>query len=552
MGNWGYREIFKFDGPNLKQLNDTLRALWTKVMGGIDMKDLDNATREVINNKVSSEVVNELGETVAQHSTQFTQTETEIRSVAQSVTKLGETVTSHSTAIEQNSQEISLKANKGDPVTGLNNEAGVVINANGVYVSGGEISLATSDGSEYVNITGEGVSASGISAPNVAPRYAGPPVITVNPGATDAQVKAGTHVKSLQSAVAMVNGKCLAHDVYIEVTAGTATYGDVEVRGVFGTGGVNIAGLGSGNAQLYGRIIIKNCGTRVGLQNLTVRTATGSAVSVESAVSVLMALCEAHSVSGNGVSVGLGGNMTVSGCALSGATNAGYVSAGGIGFFIGTTGSGRLYCSNGIMIASGSVPSGGATWSDSFVPNSDLTADGTGGSSSAVSTTTAEYLMQASDSYAGGWSYFGDNDPRQGYVSGGGRIRGCIWFANGTIRSALSGRTIRQATLRLHQLGDYGRGVAVGVQLYGTSASGASGTPALTKSYGTIGTTEPGVSSEMTIPTAAVSDLVSGTINGLMLYSEDTGVYKDRDYSKNYARFSTEDGQQPRLTVVYS
>ena len=53
MGNWGYREIFKFDGPNLKQLNDTLRALWTKVMGGIDMKDLDNATREVINNKVS-------------------------------------------------------------------------------------------------------------------------------------------------------------------------------------------------------------------------------------------------------------------------------------------------------------------------------------------------------------------------------------------------------------------------------------------------------------------------------------------------------------------
>jgi len=33
MNNWGYREIFGFDTPNLKQLNDTLMALWAKVMG---------------------------------------------------------------------------------------------------------------------------------------------------------------------------------------------------------------------------------------------------------------------------------------------------------------------------------------------------------------------------------------------------------------------------------------------------------------------------------------------------------------------------------------
>jgi hypothetical protein len=208
------------------------------------------------------------------------------------------------------------------------------------------------------------------------------------------------------------------------------------------------------------------------------------------------------------------------------------------------------------MLVKSPVPSGGAEWIDTFEPNnkSSLIANGTSSGSSAVTTSTAEYKMTGSASYAGGWSYFDDDDPRQGYVSGGGRIRGCIWF-DSALKSALSGKTIRQATLRLHQLGSYGRGVSVGVQLYGTTkaySTKLSGEPALTKNYGTIGTAEPGQSIELTIPTSVISDLVSGTISGLMLYSEDTGVYKDRTYSKNYARFSTKDGEQPMLTVVYS
>lgn len=50
----------------------------------------------------------------------------------------------------------------------------------------------------------------------------------------------------------------------------------------------------------------------------------------------------------------------------------------------------------------------------------------------------------------------------------------------------------------------------------------------------------------------AVNDLVNGTINGLMLYSSDTGAYKERDYSKNYAVFDgAADSTPPQLTVIY-
>ena len=174
---------------------------------------------------------------------------------------------------------------------------------------------------------------------------------------------------------------------------------------------------------------------------------------------------------------------------------------------------------------------------------------------------TASYNYQYSDSYAGAWGRPG-TDAAQGVIrtdSSGttAAIYGTIWFDAAAIRSALSGKTIRQVSLRLTMLKGYGRETTVGVQLYGTNTaySGRSGQPALTTSYGTIGTTEPGQTAEITIPTAVISDIVNGTIQALVLKSDDGALYKDRDYSKNYARFAgsaSADGSTcPRLTVVY-
>ena len=55
MKDQGFREIFKLDNLGLKQINDTLRALWKKVMGGLDWRDLATPTQEIIDGKASRE-----------------------------------------------------------------------------------------------------------------------------------------------------------------------------------------------------------------------------------------------------------------------------------------------------------------------------------------------------------------------------------------------------------------------------------------------------------------------------------------------------------------
>ncbi|MGI6200577.1 MAG: hypothetical protein ACOYJA_07405 [Christensenellales bacterium] len=53
MKDQGFREVFGFDKLGLKQINDTLRALWKKVMGGLDWRDLAEPTQQVIDGKAS-------------------------------------------------------------------------------------------------------------------------------------------------------------------------------------------------------------------------------------------------------------------------------------------------------------------------------------------------------------------------------------------------------------------------------------------------------------------------------------------------------------------
>lgn len=166
------------------------------------------------------------------------------------------------------------------------------------------------------------------------------------------------------------------------------------------------------------------------------------------------------------------------------------------------------------------------------------------------------YALSASDSYAAGngaWSFAQHDDPMQGFT-GGARIKGCMWFAS---MSALANRTIQSAKIRLYQEAGIGRGGSVPVRLYGTNTaySGRSSEPPETVDYGVIGNTNPGENTELTIPAAAISHLANGTIKALMIYADDTEVYKGRLYSKNYARFrgsTTGDAStKPLITVTY-
>lgn len=433
--------------------------------------------------------------------------------------------------------------------------AGMEINANGVYVTGGEISMTTSDGEEYVNISGEGVSASSMSAPNVAARYDGPDVIYVNPSATDAQVGTGEYVRGLQAAISRVNGKCLDRDVEIRMGSNVTTYGDIELRGVHGGGGLTILGSNASTCILNGRLSITNCYTLIRVDGMSIITTSGNAVTVKGSPDVFFWNDVMKSSSGTGLSVTMGGGALVNASVLSGGTYAASVTLGGKGVFMNTTGSGKLSCTLGMMLASGTVPSGGVEWINAFEPNnkSGLTTDGTGSSSTAVSTTAATYDLAHSDYYAGGWRFTDDNDLRQGYLSGR-QLYGCMWFDS---LSGITGRSIKEATLRLHRDGDYGRGGSVSVYLRGltTAYSTSMGSPSLSGDYGLIGTIQPGETLELTVPTAAITALANGTIKGLALYTGETSYYKTYQYSRNYARFDGEtsgtEETKPRLTVVY-
>ena len=206
------------------------------------------------------------------------------------------------------------------------------------------------------------------------------------------------------------------------------------------------------------------------------------------------------------------------------------------------------------------MPSGSASYFDyseswaGKVFTENVTVDqGSGGSTSTVPTIgSIGVYTEETASYNASGGVWSDDNVTQGWWEGGGRIRGVMWFYNDLIRSELAGKSVLSAALRL-TMKTSGRGTQVTVELAGTSAN-VGGNPAVTKTYGAIATMSPKETATITLPMQAVNDLVSGTINGLMLYSSDTGPHKEREYSKNYAAFAGADGDsstRPMLTITY-
>jgi hypothetical protein len=120
----------------------------------------------------------------------------------------------------------------------------------------------------------------------------------------------------------------------------------------------------------------------------------------------------------------------------------------------------------------------------------------------------------------------------------------------------LKNKTIKQVTLTLYQVGGAGRNLPVQVSLEGiTATSGTGNAPTGAPEYKVIGTTL-GVNqaTTFTLPVKVITDLVAGTINGLMLRTGETSVMKNDDNSYNYARFAggASNANRPVLTVVYT
>ena len=126
------------------------------------------------------------------------------------------------------------------------------------------------------------------------------------------------------------------------------------------------------------------------------------------------------------------------------------------------------------------------------------------------------------------------------------RYYGCMWFG----ASALSGKTIKSATLTIKRIAGAGKSSAVNVTLYTSPVTGKSGNPTTgAVSLGTLGKAANGESVTVTLPTSAIGVIAAG--GALMLDPGDTVNASGKRYSSNYARFEGTDASAPVLTVTY-
>ena len=423
------------------------------------------------------------------------------------------------------------------------------------------IGVPSSDGETMVAQFDEnGLTADKVLGNNLAYRYCGPTTLYVNPSASSDQIAGGGVYRSLGDLFGQLSSRMLDGDITIHIQGDS--YGNVALYRTVG-GSITIHG---NNCSVNGSLSFCDVGTRVYVNSLNIiNNGNDYAAYVAGGDFVRWYGCTINGNNQATYSLMLyeGANSMIWDCGLYNATSLIYAGHTCDVSFVSNRGGGCTYfiTVDGCTAKfSGTRPDGAIEYHNtSLLAPSDpstLTVDTGSSQSIAPGSGTATYDFLYSDSFHGGWSYFSDDDVRQGYITK--QIYGTMWFDASAIRSALSGKTINQASLRLYMHSGVGRGVAVSVQLYGTNTaySGRSAAPALTTSYGTIGSTNPGELNEITIPTQVITDIVNGTIQGLVLLSDDTEQYNGRGYSRNYARFdgstSGDSSTRPRLTVIYS
>lgn len=431
------------------------------------------------------------------------------------------------------------------------------------------VDIPTEDGTDtMMHIDKEGVYANRLESPTVAPRYAGPKTLYVNPNATQAQIKAGTHFLSLSDvAENMLNNRWVTGQVIVELT-GEVDIGEVTFRGIHGGTNITLQGTSSSHAKLTGRLNLYYNSIRFVVKYLDIDT-TSNGIAVAGRMQgaeidhCIIRQTASSSTDKYGIAVHNGGYGKVEACELYDFQRSLRAYEGGVIAGYSNKGNCTVGVSEGTMHLRGTQPCASTTWTTAAAAGEVYTYNvtvnqGSKPTAPTVTTTTVTYSMTNADNYTmgnGSWTNYSDEDIRQGYTSPLGEHRGCFWFDNTSIRSALNGKTIKKVTLSLYQM-SAGRSQPVQVSLEGITMnySGRTGVPYGTQEYGVIGTTL-GVNqtTTFTVPKKVITDLVAGTTNGLMLRTGETSVMKNDDNSYHFARFAggTTTAYKPVLTVTY-
>lgn len=390
---------------------------------------------------------------------------------------------------------------------------------------------------ELLTIDATGVRAANLSAPNVAMRYDGPWQIIVNSGATSAQVESGSYVRSVQEAFDRLNDRFLPY--YVEVKLETDTYENVSIHGIYaGPGDLQI--IGQGHA-VYGKIILRNLNANITVSNLKACNASGNVWEIHNCryVSLSGCIAEGYSTAAKGYFIDQGSIVTMGSCEVYNCgtgVNADWGTKADVVNLKGTTTQYAYQLFGAVITNTGSRPSGGLTGMNYISAPGDLTtvAVDTGSGVVVPTTGSATFNPSATGTYTTYWWNI-DSDIRQGYTKSNGRIKGGIFYAISGV-----GSNVASAVLRLTRLKGYGKGSAVQVKVYGTTATGKSGNPALSTDGYVLGTIDNGQTADFALPAALASGLGNGTYKGIVLYADDTSAMSGKTYSSNYARLSAD------------
>lgn len=466
------------------------------------------------------------------------------------------------------------------PSVGVVAGSSVTITEDQVKITSAEtvIAIPSTDGeSMAAQFDENGLTAAKIACPNVTPMYDGPNELYVYPsfaGTTyleNGLYKPGDAFVSLKDALASLSYKTVPYAVTIYLENGMTEYGNATLAGCIAAHGITIRTAStstSSYATLHGKLeICYSLGVFYVMYMRINPPAGDGSHAIHAYGNGVLVSAKNCIIRGTSTSSGSYGMCADDGAKIFAVDNEIYncdcsLVSRWMGEVCSWNNKGNCvpYIENATARFFGTAPSQDSSfWYYLYgaidVHQSDVTVDqGTTSGTASPTLTTGTYLATSTASYKGSGSSY-RTEVGQGWWDGIGRIRGCMWFNNSTIRSNLSGRTIRSATLRLSMRSGVGRGASVTVELSGTVANSGASSAAVTKSYGTIGTTNPGETTTITIPNDVITDLNNGTINGLMLYSSDTGAYKERSYSKNYAIFDgydADDSLKPQLTIVYT
>ena len=411
-----------------------------------------------------------------------------------------------------------LVSDPADPAQALDTYSGVYINKDEIHLVSQKTTVAVPGANgedDIARFDAEGVHAQIIEADEIN----SPSVVATQVAATYTPANAG----ELTAIAENLKNVCLTGNVTVDASA--LTGGTLTLRGVSGGYSLTISGGTINSAEMIG------CTARIVFSGVTFAT-SGAAATVEASPNVL--------ITGGALNAGTGvlaterSRVCVSSCGGVcdyAADSRGFAEVTFTGTVPGTD-----------------MPYGLAKFSDGgqIYAGARLIAKPSAEPEPEKPTVqTVTLTPTLTRTYNGSW--------RDGYWLWQGRYgtlglnRGCIWFDT----SAFAGKTILSASLSLKRLSGAGSGVAVAIKICGTTAAGASGTPAVGAQYASVSIAQ-GARKSVDV-TSAVQALANGSIRGLMLYDSSTSnLSSSNNWTACYAKlYGYDSSDRPVLTVTY-